>query len=128
MKKSGKFHRWSLEEDDLADLSPAKARDLIIKCFYESQKETFLSARRQLGVRSSDEDIHASVVAGVQLAFRETGGDFEHPTREGLMKVVDVLAKKSSSWGTPPDIIQHHICQIRKIVDRLQELEKTEIK
>ncbi|TAL24192.1 MAG: hypothetical protein EPN94_07895 [Nitrospirae bacterium] len=120
MKREQAFKRWELCEADLEDITPEKARDLIIKCFYEAQKETFIRARKQIGVRSSDEDIHASVAAGVRQASKETGGDFEKPTKEGLAKVLEVLAKRSASWGTPQDIIEHHKKQIRIILERLK--------
>ncbi len=120
MKKPKEFKRWSISESDLSDLTPSKARDLIVKCFYEAQKETFLRSRQQLGIRSSDEDIHASVVSGVRLAFKEADGDFDKPTKESLMNVVGVLAKKSASWGTPEDIIEHHKKQIQKVLERLK--------
>ena len=120
MKRGQAFKRWELCETDLADITPEKARDLIIKCFYEAQKETFIRARKQLGVRSGDEDIHASVAAGVRQAFKETDGDFEKPTKEGLAKILEVLAKRSASWGTPQDIIEHHKKQVQRILERLK--------
>lgn len=119
MKRGKDFKRWEMCEADLADVTPEKARDLIVKCFYEAQKETFIRARKQIGVRSSDEDIYESVVAGVRLAFKEADGNFEKPAKASLTKVVQILAKKSASWGTPEDIIEYHKKQIQKILDKL---------
>ncbi len=119
-KREQPFKRWELCESDLADITPEKARDLIINCFYSAQTETFIRARRQIGVRSSNEDIQASVIAGVRAAFKEIGGDFDKPSKESLEKVVQALAKKSASWGTPEDIIEYHKKQIQRILERLQ--------
>jgi hypothetical protein len=116
-----RFRRWCVSEGDLRDLNPAKARDLIIRCFYEAQKETFARAKQRLGTPSDDEDVHRSVVAAVRLAFKETGGDFGEPTKESLAKVVECLAEKATSWGTPQDIVNHHKGEIRKVLDCLKE-------
>lgn len=48
------------------------------------------------------------VVGAVRLAFRETSGDFDHPTKGSLLAAVRILAHKSQQWGTPPDIVDHH--------------------
>lgn len=114
------FKRWCVKESDLSDLNPAKARDLIVTCFYEAQKETFARSKEQLGVSSKDEDIHKSVVSGVKLAFTEAGENFDKPTKESLLKVVGVLARKAASWGTPGDIIEHHKVQIQKVIENLK--------
>ncbi len=121
MKENKRFKRWSVKESDLADLTPSKARDLLIDCFYNAQKETFLRARKQLGVVSSDEDIYASVVAGVRKAFSEVNGDFEKPEKEKLAKVLEALVKKAISWGTPEEIIEHHKSELKKVLDKLKE-------
>lgn len=34
--------RWSVSASDLTGMTPAKARDLIVQCFHEAQKETSL--------------------------------------------------------------------------------------
>lgn len=121
MKENKRFKRWSVKESDLADMTPVKARDLLIECFYNAQKETFLRARKQLGVVSSDEDIYASVVAGVRKAFIEVDGDFDRPTKAVLSKVLEILVKKSISWETPKEIIEHHKSEIKKILEKLKE-------
>ena len=119
MKKDNRFKRWSVSNGDLSDITPAKARELLTCCFFEAQKETILRARKQLGVRSSDDDIYSSVVDGVRGAFKESGEDFENPTKESLQKVLEILVGKSTSWGTPQDIIEHHKAQIKKILEKL---------
>lgn len=120
MADTGRFKRWSLQEDDLADLSPSSARDLIVRCFYEAQRETFARSKQELGLRSDEKDLLASVVTAVKLVFKEVGEDFEKPTKGSLMKVVEVLARRASSWGTPPDIIEHHKGQIEKVLRLLR--------
>ncbi len=115
-----KYQRWSLSKDDLKGLNPVKARDLIIKCFFEAQKETFASVKRELGVTPTDESIMDSVTSAVRVAFKKAKGSFDNPTKEDLSKVVQILARKASSWGTPPDIIEHHKNQIMTVLKILE--------
>mgnify|MGYP001053264584 CR=1 FL=1 len=42
-----RFKRWFVSEEDLQGLNPIKARDIIIKCFFEAQKETFRKSKRE---------------------------------------------------------------------------------
>ncbi len=109
------FKRWNVRTTDLVDMTPIKARDLIVKCFFEAQKETFLRSRKDLGLDTSDEDLYASVVGAVRMAFNEIAGDFDNPSKEQLFQVVEVLARKAKAWGTPEDIVEHHKGQIKKI-------------
>ena len=44
MEKS--FGRWQVTDSDLADICPEKARELLIKCFFEAQKETISISKR----------------------------------------------------------------------------------
>ena len=102
------FHRWQCTEADLADLTPIRARDLVIKCFLEAQKETYHRIKQTIGVSDTEEEVQKTVLAGIRGTFKEVGGDFENPTKESLLNVVELLSKKAKLWGTPPDIIEFH--------------------
>lgn len=109
------FVRWFLDERDVEGLTPVKARDLILRCFYEAQKETYSRSRQSLGMTTSNDAITQSILTTVKLAFKEVGADYEQPSAQDLMKVVDVLARKAMAWGTPEDVIEHHKLQIEKV-------------
>jgi len=111
---------WKLPESQLVDLTPEKARDLVVECFYYAQHETFLRTKQKLGVTRLDEtSLRASIVGAVRLAFDEIGGDYDHPTVASLRSAIAVLARKAESWGTPMDIIQHHARQIGRVLSRM---------
>jgi DNA-binding response OmpR family regulator len=114
-----KYGRWEFKDEDLMDMTPAKARDLIIRCFFEAQKETFARAKKGLGREVSDPAIHRSIKTVVELACAEAEGNFDSPSKEDLVKVVQTLALKASLWGTPPDIIEYHKGQISKVLGNL---------
>jgi DNA-binding response OmpR family regulator len=113
------YVRWKCRDEDLMDMTPSKARDLIIQCFFDAQKETFARAKRELGKEVSDPTIHNSVKSVVKLTFAEAGGNFENPSKEDLGRVVKTLALKASSWGTPADIIEYHKGEISKVLGSL---------
>jgi hypothetical protein len=115
------FHRWSIRPTNLVNLTEAKARDLIVQCFVEAQKETFYHARERLGASTDQESIQKSMATSIRMVFKEVGHDYEHPTLEGLEKVVERLAKAAQSWGTPDEIICHHKAQIEKVFIKLKE-------
>jgi hypothetical protein len=55
-------------------------------------------------MRSDDEAALRNMVIGaVRLAFKEARGDYDAPTKSSLMKVVEVLARKSEQRQTPKD-------------------------
>ena len=108
--------RWFLENADLMDVTPVKARDLIVRCFFEAQKESFAAAGKAMGKTEGEVELRTIVAGAVRAAFRESGGDFDHPTKSSLMAAVEVLARKAQRWGTPPEIVQHHRGQIEKIL------------
>lgn len=111
---------WTIPDNDLVDLTPARARDLIIECFYHAQRETFARTRQKLGsARVDDATLRADVASAVRVAFRESDGDFDRPTPASLASAVSVLARKAGSWGTPPDIVARHGAQIMAMLERL---------
>jgi hypothetical protein len=113
--------KWTVPPESLVGLTPSRARDLIVRCFLEAQKETFARAGERLGRSVSDAALEGNVIGAVRLAFRESGDEYDRPTLESLTRVVDVLARKAGSWGTPEDVILHHKGQIGRVLRALSE-------
>ncbi|OGW25074.1 MAG: hypothetical protein A2X59_00320 [Nitrospirae bacterium GWC2_42_7] len=115
-----RFHRWCLQDKDLENLTPYKARDIMVTCFIEAQKETFARSKKDLGLSSDDRHLRDSIITAIKLVFKEVGGDYETPTKEALVKSMEVLGRRASSWGTPQDIIEYHKGQMQKVVGLLK--------
>jgi hypothetical protein len=105
---------------DLADMTPIKARDLIVQCFQEAQKEHLAAASELIHQPHDQTDLRNMVIGAVRMAFKETGGDFDQPTKATLMKVVEVLARKSEQRQTPKEIIAHHKGEIERVLRALE--------
>ena len=114
------YNKWSVKEEDLIGLTPEKARDLIVKCLFEAQKETIRHAKEKLGREIDDEQIYQSVISIVKFAFTDTKSSFKNPTKATLIRVIQRLAEISKSWGTPEELIQHHKSQIQKVISNLK--------
>ncbi|MEJ2422821.1 MAG: hypothetical protein P8018_14160 [Acidobacteriota bacterium] len=112
--------RWVPNENDLANMSPEKARDLILECFFQAQKETFARARKRLGQVPNEKELRDSIEGAVRLAFKEVNGTYGTPTFETLTGAVGVLARKAEAWGTPRDIVDFHSQQISKVLKVLE--------
>ena len=124
MSGDEKYTRWTVSPRDLQGMSEERARDLIVRCFIEAQKETFQHARERLGASTDEGSIQKTMMTSVRMAFTEVGGDFDHPTPDSLQKVVEKLGRAAMSWGTPTEIIQHHQMQIQRVLERLGEAKR----
>ncbi len=60
------------------------------------------------------------MVGAVRAVFHEVGGNFDAPTVEHVGEVVEALGRKAASWGTPPDVVTHHVAQLREMVRGLR--------
>lgn len=120
MAPAGEFGTWTVGPDDLAGIDPARARDLLVECFYDAQRATFARSKQKLGKDVSEETLRRSVKAAVRVAFEQAGGDYDQPTRASVEAAVAALAKSAASWGTPAPVIEHHRRQAEKILGALE--------
>jgi hypothetical protein len=115
------FTKWFASLRDTMFLTPVKARDTIINCFFTAQRETFVRMKEKAHSFVSAKEIKSTVTAAVRAVFKEIGADFDKPRKSDLIKVVQILATKAKSWGTPDDIVQHHKSEIEKILNALPD-------
>jgi hypothetical protein len=113
------YTRWSVSASDLTNMTPVKARDLIVQCFHQAQREHLAAASEFIHQPHEQPDLRNTVIGAVRLAFKEAGGDYDQPTKAALMKVVQVLARKSELRQTPKEIIAHHKGEIERVLRAL---------
>ncbi len=111
--------KWFLRPSYLVGLTPAKARDLLVRCFFESEKDVYLQTHRIYGDRLDHVDVRKLANDTVRRAFEQTGHDYHHPTKQALQEVVNVLMKKAAAWNMPPDVIVHNREQLARIISSL---------
>lgn len=114
--------RQTVTVEQLKDLTPASARELLVECFFQAQKETFLRAAVSLRHEvPPDAELRKTVEGAVRFAFRSVKADFQNPTPQSLVAVIGKLAEQASAMGTPADIIAHHKQQLSRVVAALEE-------
>ncbi len=114
------FQRWFITQKDIINLTPLKARDIIIKCFYTAQRETFFRSKQKKKLPTSEQDIKTTVTGAIKAVFGSIGADFDNPTTANLFCVVEILGANAKSWGTQQDIIEHHQKQIMNMLSQLK--------
>jgi hypothetical protein len=113
-----RWHHRPLNEGE--PLTPAFVRDQMIECFFASQKEILEMAARSVRHAADEAEIRRSVCQIIKMAFAEAGGDYEAPTKEVLMKVMDILKRKSRATGKEAEVIQHHAGEMMDLVGKLR--------
>ena len=121
MQHRRKFRKWEADIHQLRQgLSPVKVRDLIVECFYTTQKGMFRALKKRAGIPATEKDVFNRIMVVVKIAFTEVGDDFDNPTKEKLPDVVRFLEKLSRSWGTPKDIVENYTAQLLEIISLLE--------
>lgn len=93
-------------------LTPLIVRDVLVNCFFETHCA-------DVGLTSEDKETNR-IYCGelVKKVFIDSGGDFDQPTKEALIKVLDQLADFSKSFRNP-ELIQKHYQEIKDLVEKL---------
>jgi hypothetical protein len=113
------FERWYCIPSELVGLTPQRARDLIVECFFQAQREMLERSAAGMGLDTDLEAIRAQAEAAVRDALVRTGGDFENPDKASLDRAVESLLATARDLGTPSDIMRHHEQQIAMMLEGL---------
>lgn len=103
------------------NVTPVMVRDAIIQCFYEAHCNVLDLARETFGhpPEKRFEEMKKSHVRDlVHDVFIKIGGDFNNPTKDNLLKVVENL-KEFASIYRKPDVIKKHVSEIILLMDKL---------
>lgn len=96
-------------------------RDAIINCFKEAHSDILDSYSEYAGNTDKDEleDLKKiNVEYLIKKFFEETGGNFENPKKEDLIKVCDKLAEFSKNFRSRK-IITKHYSEIMGLIKKL---------
>jgi hypothetical protein len=102
-------------------VTPVMVRDAIIQCFYEAHKDVLELARETFGTppeKKFEEMKKSHVKELIQDIFDKIGGDFNKPTKDNLLKVLDNL-KGFASIYRKPEAIKKHISEIKLLINKL---------
>jgi hypothetical protein len=120
-KKKAKNSNIIYGVDITKNITPAMARDAIIQCFYEAHSNVLELARETFGhppKKKFEEMKKSHVKELVQDIFDKIGGDFNKPTKDNLLKVLEGL-KGFATIYRKPDIIKKHVKEIMFLINKL---------
>lgn len=95
-----------------APITPLVVRDAISECFYQAHcSDSGLGSDDPETVRKYCHDL-------VVEAFAKTGGDYNSPSKDSILKVLGQLAFFAKNFRDPK-VIKEHYNEIMRLVDRL---------
>ena len=101
-------------------INPCMVRDAILQCFYEADIEVLKSLFQKSDLES-DEDKemgknHVKIV--IKKVFEDVNGDFNNPTKESLINVVE-KCKEFASLFRDKETIENHANEIMTLINKL---------
>ena len=104
-------------------VSAEDVRDAIVTCFEQAQagtvKESLKDTSACIEPKVMDRIAQMSVKECVHQAFAKTGGSFEAPDKESIIRALDYLREFSESFRSP-EVIERHYNEIMQLVERLK--------
>ena len=107
--------------DVTKEITPIMVRDAMIQCFYKAHCNVLELARETFGhpPENKFEEMKKSHVKElVEDIFHRLGGDFNNPTKEYLLKVLEKL-KEFASIYRRPNIIKKHVSDMMLLINKL---------
>jgi len=93
-------------------LTPLMIRDVIIECFYQAHSV-------DAGLAQDDEEVNKSYCREiVKKTFENANADFDKPSKQDILGVLNNLAEFAKSFRDP-EIIKKHYEQIMQLVNKL---------
>ena len=107
--------------DVTKNITTVMVRDAIIQCFYEAHCNVLELARETFGhppKKKFEEMKKSHIKELVHDIFDNIGGDFNNPTKDNLLKVLENL-KGFASIYRKPDVIREHVGEIMLLINKL---------
>jgi hypothetical protein len=97
-------------------INSLQALEALNQCFFEAHKED-----TGLTMNTLEETAVVKNYCNftVKKAFEETQGDYNNPTKESILRVVDYLAKFSATFRNP-NIIEKHKNEILQVCQAIK--------
>jgi hypothetical protein len=102
-------------------ITPMMIRDAIIRCFYEADSDVLDNLFKISDFRSNEEEQEAKyrhVEIMIKKMFDEVDGNFENPSKECLINVIDKCAEYANLFRDK-EIIEKHYNEIMILINKL---------
>jgi hypothetical protein len=121
MKKFAENSNIIYGVDVTKNVTPIMVRDAIIQCFYEAHHEVLELAKETFGnppEKKFKEMKKSHVTDLIHDTFDRVGGDFDKPTKDDILKVLENL-KGFASIYREPAVIKKHVSEIMVLINKL---------
>ena len=102
-------------------ITPLIVRDAIIECFLIAHSE-ILEMMKEYHEFKTEKDFEEMKQIDIKLLvkskFEEIGANFDNPTKENLLEVIDKLAEFATNFRKP-EVIKKHYEEINKLINKL---------
>lgn len=91
------------------NVTPEQVRDAIVQCFLKAHGDILkdFKSYENLSEEEFEKIKVTDVLTLIKNFFYETNGDFDKPTKESLLKVIDKLAYFSKKFRSPEEVNEH---------------------
>ncbi len=107
--------------DTSKPITPRDVRDAIVECFFLAHKET-LEDMGDYAEDLSPEDLEKAkrdyIKISIRKFFQEVQGDYDNPTKDSILKVLEKL-KTFAAHFRKPEVIEKHYNEIIRLVNNL---------
>ncbi len=104
------------------EITPEKVRDAIIECFYNAHQEVlkdmYVISGEDKKTEEPNEIGRKYIEETIINYFIKVGGDFNKPTKEDILKVLEELKEFAKGFRSP-EIIKKHYGEIMQLVEKL---------
>lgn len=103
------------------NITPEQVRDAMVNCFVNAHGETLKDFKSYENISEEEfekikrTDIE-SLIKGI---FEEVGGDFNHPSKEMLIRVINKLAVFSKKFRSEDEVNKHYQ-EIKSLIDKIK--------
>ncbi len=108
---------YGIEKND--PYTAVDVRDAIIRCFEQAHgtvtKKSMESFTNNYTQQEMDELVRKNIEDIIKNAFKETGGNYDNPDKESLIKVIDWLRTFSIKFRQP-EVIEKHYGEIKELI------------
>lgn len=106
--------------DPEKEVTPAMVRDAIIECFIKAHSEVLEAEYDQSKTKADLEELkEMNVRTMIKEIFKQLKLDFDNPTKEGLVMVINELKKFALRFRDPSIINKRH-GEIMTLIDKIK--------
>ena len=112
---------WGVELD--SNYGPKEVRDAVIVCFVQANGDMVLrmsGATVPTNEKEKEALTKELVEDLIRKTFEKSGEDFENPTKESILKVLEHLKEIARKVHQDESAIGSHYAEIKKLVDGLK--------